>query len=179
MKSIVLEILNENCSAKIFFAFRLWLLQKNSYKKSCYCHLSGQQYSLTHNEQWIFKKLLFLELSVVSIESLVEEFSGEPELQSESRISHLAHSYYWFFPMFCFGKISSWFESIAFVLQGKANNKIKPIRLHDSWQNNYPVLVIIAYLLNKSAGKQSQIQQDFSSSSVSSKILLYVSWNVL
>ena len=162
-----------------FLAFRLWLLQKSSYKKSCYCPLSGQQYSLTHNEQWIFKKLLFLELSVVSIESLVEEFSGEPELQSESRISHLAHSYYWFFLVFCFGKTSSWFESIAFPLQGKANNKIKPIRLHDSWQYNYPVLVIIAYLLNKSAGKQAQIQQDFSSSSVSSKILLYVSWNVL
>ena len=103
---------------------------------------------------------------------------AEPNLETEWRISYLEPNYYWFFSMFYLVNPSSWFELIAVVLLGKAII-IRLITLHDSWEDNHPVLVIKVCWLQKSAEKQAQIQEDFSSFSVCSKTLFDISWNCL
>ena len=80
------------------------------------------------NEQWAIKlnEILIFAYSMVSIESLVEVFSAELELETESRISHFIPIYFPFFPIFYLGKPSSWFEPMTCLLLANVI-RIRPV----------------------------------------------------
>ena len=80
------------------------------------------------NEQWAIKlnEILIFAYSMVSIESLVEVFSAELELETESKISHFIPIYFPFFPIFYLGKPSSWFEPMTCLLLANVI-RIRPV----------------------------------------------------